>query len=464
MASEVARPLGLQERYFHRFHEEGGIHVTGALEIVSTQQCPAKLLKDACQLVAQRHPLLRMRVARDKSKQLVFEPIPELKVDFAVNDSTSLESVMEKEVMTPIHDKEGLMWRVTYLPNAAPEFTTETHPYQITLIFTFSHVIADGGACGQCALDFFSFLEQLHTSGEVLEVVSRPMPPDVMEFSDHYLGRKSFCVSADGTLQYNLQTSSLQKLVNRNQWRNCPGFQPEDLSAEPGVGILRTRLSVTGTKNLLAETKKHQVTLTSLLTAALSLAVHQMLPLEQSEVLTRVTLDLRRLATARGADPGVIQHVATLSIGFWLHPLTLNVTNVADIWMLAAQCQKELHGTDILAKLFINLQSYEEKEVEERRLPKEHVWGRGTTFGDVGLNNMGILRGFERPTTAPFKLVEIAACSGDHYGGRPVNVNSWTINNVMTFSLSYVTHMLSRKTTTELLNRFIAVLTDVIGE
>ena len=74
------------------------------------------------------------------------------------------------------------MWRVTYLPNAAPEFTTETHPYQITLIFTLSHVIADGGACVQCALDFFGFLEQLHTSGEVLEVVSRPMPPDLMEF------------------------------------------------------------------------------------------------------------------------------------------------------------------------------------------------------------------------------------------------------------------------------------------
>ena len=76
---------------FHKFQEKGGIQVIAALVIVSTQQCPAKLLKDACQLVAQRHPLLRMRVARDKSKQLVFEPIPELKVDFAVNDYISGE-------------------------------------------------------------------------------------------------------------------------------------------------------------------------------------------------------------------------------------------------------------------------------------------------------------------------------------------------------------------------------------
>ena len=84
--------------------------------------------------------------------------------------------------------------------------------------------------------------------------------------------------------------------------------------------------------------------------------------------------------------------MAALPVGFWLHPLTQNVTNEADIWMLATQCQKEYHGTDILAKVFANLQSYKGKEVGEAKMPKKQVWwgGGGITGGDVGLNNMGI--------------------------------------------------------------------------
>ena len=85
---------------------------------------------------------------------------------------------------------------------------------------------------------------------------------------------------------------------------------------------------------------------TSLLTAAVSMAVPQILPSEQSEVTTVVTSNLRRLAAAAAGDSGVIQHVAALSLVFWLHPLP--VTSEADIWMLAAQCDKQLHGPDIL--------------------------------------------------------------------------------------------------------------------
>ena len=460
----VGRPLGPQERMYYTLHKEGGMQLTVALVIASTQQCPVKLLKDTCQLLAQYHPLLRMRVARDASHQLVFETIPELKVNFAVNDSPSLESVMEKEVTTPIYDKEGLMWRTTYLPNATPEFTTETHPYQITQIFTFSHVVADASACALFALDFFRFLEQLHTSGEVLEVISRPMPPDIMEFADQYLDRKSFRVPADGTLQHHLQAGLQQNVLDRNQWSNCLAFRPEDTSSKPGVGILRARLSVKSTKKVVAEAKKHQVTVSSLLTAAVSVAVHQMLPSEQSEVMTIVTGELRRMAAAATGDTDVMQHAAVLSLVFWLHPLTLNVNNEADIWMLAAQCQKQFFGTNILAKVFAVLQSYDEKELNEEGLPKLRVERRGSTFADIGMNNMGPVPGFERPDTAPFKVVDFFGCSGDHYTGKPVNVNVFTINNAMTFCLPYLTHMLSKQIAAELLKRFIAVLTDVIGD
>ena len=462
--SAAGRPLGPQERLLQMFHEEE-LQLTGALVMVSTQQCPEELLEDACQLVAQRHPLLRMRVACDTSQKLVFEPIPEFKVNFAVDDSASLENVMQKEVMTPIQDKDGPLWKVTYLPNATPEYTTESHPYQITLLFTSSHVIADATAYTLFSLDFFVFLEQLHTSGEVPDVVSRPMPPIMMEFSDRYLGRKSFSVPPDMSVQHRVQAGFLQKVIKRNQWSNCLGFRPEDVSPEPGVGILRARLSATGTKILVAEAKKHHVTVASLLTAALSMAVHQMLPSEQSEVLTVVTADLRRMAAAAGySDPDVIQQVAILSVAFWLDPLSLNVNDESDIWMLAAQCQGQLHGMDIMTKVFATLNNWEEAELNEDGVPKFQVLRGGFTFGDVGMNNIGLVRGFDRPDTAPFQAVEIAGCSAEHNGGKPVNINALTINNVMMFSLSYVTHMLSEKMAAELLKRFLAVLTDVTGE
>ena len=85
--------------------------------MVSSQSYPAQLLVDACYLLARRHPLLRMRVTRDQSQKLVVEPIPEFNVNFAVDESASLEGAIGTEVATPLGDERGPLWRVTFLPN-----------------------------------------------------------------------------------------------------------------------------------------------------------------------------------------------------------------------------------------------------------------------------------------------------------------------------------------------------------
>ena len=182
-------------------------------------------------------------------------------------------------------------------------------------------------------------------------MTTRQLPPPIEKFAHRYLGRALF--SSPGRPP----KVSLDNIRNRNQWVNyIDDGTKQELSATPVTGLVFGRLSEADIIGVIANAKKKQVTVSSFLIAATSVAMHQMLPSEEMEVLTLLHGDFRRFAAEVGhAGPDVIQHVALLSVGFWKHPIMLRISDDTDIWQLAHLCQQQVQDGSTLANVFETL-------------------------------------------------------------------------------------------------------------
>ena len=135
----------------------------------------------------------------------------------------------------------------------------------------------------------------------------------------------------------------------------------------------------------------------------------------------------------------------------------LTLSDNSDIWLHSARNSSMARTS--WRKHLLSLDSVKKAAVQDgAKFPP------GITIGDVGLNNMGRLLGLERPDAAPFKVREISGCSGLYSIARPLILNASAVNNVMMFSLSCATHIISKKMATEVLDRLMAVLSLGAGD
>ena len=252
--------------------------------------------------------------------------------------------------------------------------------------------------------------------------------------------------------------------MNRNQWLNYRDENglPQDLSNEPETGLINAHLSAEDTGALKAGLKKHQVTMTCFATAALSMAMHQLLPSESTEVLTQASRDLRILAARAGlTDTTVLEQVVPRSITLWARPINLEVSDDKSVWQLSRLCQEQLHGGDHLAEVFECLNRYgDASQSEEAANTLEPALSHGMTRGDLAIIYLGtpVPPSSEEP---PFKVARLAASVSEHYLGRPVTLVLCTLDGSLQASLAYVTHVLCEKTAEKLLNRFLCIAKNV---
>ena len=136
----------------------------------------------------------------------------------------------------------------------------------------------------------------------------------------------------------------------------------------------------------------------------------------------------------------------------------------SDVWRLARQCQSQLHGDAILAKVFQGLDRHKNITKAAIQTPKSKPSDlvRNKLMGDFGVNNFGKSYGVARPGTAPFKVGSMTGASSS--AGKPISLNVCTIGDSINIILQCGTHILTRPMAEELLSKLMTILVTVVGQ
>ena len=279
----VGRCLGRFEAEFDEFSvEKGGTgNICLTVSLTSKQSLSHQHVHDALVWLAKRQPMLRARKTTDNGDKY-FE-VKEINEVISVLDiiCSDVKGSDWKNVWFKCTAKQfgnGLLWRVVILQE---EFILDTKDYANTLMFHFSHCIADGVFCMRFCKQFLKNMNEL-ANGATLDrdIPSLDMLP---YFHDIILRTRPWQSLLNFMLTYcgfrPILRIFMKKMISR-EFKTMEynpyfaQFPPRlDVSSFAGPCRLSVKIFIENeTKNILEACKANNCTVTGALTAAANLA------------------------------------------------------------------------------------------------------------------------------------------------------------------------------------------------
>jgi hypothetical protein len=317
----LKRELGTLERALLIADQHAPFHIVSVLSLENAP--PPHILKQSLQIMQNRHPFLRSRILYEKGiyyfaklvePALPFYFLPRWNADHWIY-------VAEVELAKRIDVSTGPLFRCTYLYNAADE--------RGDIIFSFFHSIVDPSSVSQflhallvvCA----SFVDQKTVS--LYELA--PTPPVEARFPSAFHGFPLFL----NRLRYAFQ-ETLNDLINQFRMRHK---RVPPIPTQPIHGhILSIQLSGELIESLSRRARKEGITLKSVLTAVMLLAVNRHLYAGQPVPMrTLLYTSLRPYVQPPLGDEDLACYISLLR-----H--TTSISGGVDFWPLARGLHRKI--------------------------------------------------------------------------------------------------------------------------
>ena len=160
---ERSRPLGQMEFIMMKIHDmdKGVLSVALCLELKTFVS--DGVMKQALGKLARIHPLLKMRIAKNKDNGVpMFEPMNDFCVNYTNQDATNWSNVLSEEIEQKFDLTTGPLWRAVFLPKATSNERATAgeivYPAEGTMILSFQRSIIDEGYLAEFCAQFLRIL------------------------------------------------------------------------------------------------------------------------------------------------------------------------------------------------------------------------------------------------------------------------------------------------------------------
>lgn len=387
----------------------------------------AELLQQALKILFNRHPLLQARVLVSKNKyeficDRQFSDIPcKNLLNYSVND---YQEIILQELNTPL-ETSAYLWRAVF--NYRPQEFAE-------LIFSFHHAIADGLSLSYLISEFIEYYALLANGHEVV-INSLPLLDPIEKL-----------------LNKSISWSDYQKRLNSRQVITSEPwvyerFQPLGKRTPRFVFF---RLEATQLLVLHEKCRAQQVTLNSVLSAALILAGHRN-KIHQKTYSFLTLIDLKKYANPVVPNESLGCNVTSV--------LThLEISETWDLWQLARQFQallKQQINEQIFPPLGFtadDLQNFSISNPSGKVNPDA-----GTKFSiDFSLSNLGRVNLPQHHDG--FTWGDFYFCTSRQAGDIGFMANAATLHESLFISFCYAEPLLSSETAQSLIAAFTKLI------
>ena len=430
--------------------------------LISDIPLTLNMIKSAFTKLALKHPLLRMRITQKDGEDPQFEMMDEVTVNIEERQETDWVKVFEENSTTDFGDHDQPLWFVQVLPDAKPDYTTNQHEYQSTLLLSCHHSIIDGMSN---MLLFNELMNELETEitgkGRSDVIASCPIPPPAEVVVNnrpllHILGERFLNMSIKLYPQVLLwifkhlassnftQQPSIRTLIQQNK---------SPTSSSPTTSVFPISLSRDETKTLIGECKRHKVSPLSAFISAYCIALDKQIPLTSTNLSFEISSSLRQRTGF--LDDEMKKNIACY-ISF-LH-LEVKMSDVEmDIWKIAEMCEEMIHK-DLDQKAMAALSMFGFASVVNKYLPNAKE--ERCSFGSV--NNYGRLAFLSRSQDSPVCLAIAHGSFAHHnFAGPLIGFNMMTCVERFTCSLAYSTKVVSKSFLCQIGQDIKDMLTDV---
>lgn len=331
--SALKRELGIFERAqvlsgeYLPFNAVSVLRLAGSPEPEIIQRCLSAL--------QDRHPLLRMRIAKEKAAYFFMEEgTPEIRLSIQrMDEEDGWKAVCEEELNTGFDIEKGPLVRCRYL-----RFHGKSG--EAGIVMTFHHSIIDAASIACVFRELLSLSEAFQLTGTAQDFSSLPLLlPEESYFPSGFKGM---------TGKIRIMRFMFRQIGDEVRYRRqTRGKRKPPIPEKARCRILPLNLSPENTEKLVRQSRKNRVSLNSCLSAAIILAVIRNLYNERSlPVRYFIFADLR---------PYLEPPVPENNLGSYHSMMRLSVTvsGEQDFWGLARQVNEQVYTSSKAGEKFI---------------------------------------------------------------------------------------------------------------
>ena len=340
------RPLGNTEQFLLNIGRKGAAHLTRAVILSSERPTSLQSVEIALSRLAERHPLLRMKVSTNGTDNDWFIPMDKMEVLVEELPDKSWLDVMEQQLSeSKINVEEGPLWHVKFLPNINTEDTYVNLPHQFALIFVFDHAICDGGSMIRLINETLLCLEDEMSGVRNIDTIkSLPLPKPSCDLTDieHRLPLSLKVVKLLISWLPFIVGGIVKRLTvkGRSEWIMKINNNLIPPAVIPATKIIPIIFNQSETTWLMKACKTHNVSPFAAFQAALLTILKDKLSLPE-EIEFNITVDLRSYY-AKSEEDDIFQQAVSYAT-FLSCKTRIPKQHTCDFWTLAKYCKHAVH-------------------------------------------------------------------------------------------------------------------------
>ena len=408
------RPLGNIEQILLNRGRKGDMYIVRTVIFSSERPISLQSVEIALSRLAERHPLLRVKVSSNGPDNEWFIPMDKMKVKVEELPNKSWLDVMEQQLSeSGINVEEGPLWHVKFLSNINTEDTDVKLPHQYALVFVFDHAICDGNSFLRIMNETFLYFENEMNGNENHDRINPlPLPESLCDLADvEYrlpLSLKliqlliSWFPSIIGRIVTRLTVKGASEWIKKINKNLIPP------AVTPATNMIPMAFNQSETRQLMKACKSHNVSPFAAFQAALLTVLNDKLSLPE-ETEFKITVNLRPYYAKSDADY-IFQQVVSYATFIPCKATIPKKNNSSDFWTLAENCKHAVHD-NLVTQFDKSLQLYSIM----RKIPVDILVSEPDEVTSVAIfHNLGNCSFLDRRDNCPVRVIATYGCIPQH--------------------------------------------------
>ena len=495
------RPLGNTEIIKEKLHHKG-IHIISSVVFLSSKRSiQTNVLNSALLTLAQRHPLLRAKIAYENGKAY-WQELSEITIDLRVDGTKNWLKCFENNFAEKFNTETGPLWRMTYLPEIMSDFDDGAFEHNCVLVWSFHHAIIDGHARAKLLNELVDILSESMSNGISHESIAyrnrnlqkimrkrsgnyntniapgqsdeakmkNTVPESLESYVKSYLSQKVIphLTTLPVCKQIHAFWTDREAIPNKNAFVEHIGVvQNIEPEIERKTSLVPLRFSVDETKTLLRACKMHGVSVQSAIQAAAAVSMTKFIAknVKKRKWNFLPTLGTGKLICAASLHnshkPEMLNnsnYVCNLSFDIPCD-LPFNRATIEQFWELAQEYRANLvqNRTTFLHKsqlqnAILNKQKFAQYSEDQS------VYNAGRNDTLLTFSNLGHCDFLSRETNSTIKVNALFSGLGEHISGPIFSNCIVTFNQRLCWGVVYYTNATTRTFAEQYLRRTRQVL------
>ena len=443
------RALGNIEQVMLDAGREGHLVIVRTAIISSKRPISLKSLQIAMICLAERHPLLRLKVKRSISSDMDndwFIPMDKMEVKVDELPNKLWMDVMEQQLSeSAINVEEGPLWHVKFLPNINREDTHVKLPHQCALVFVFDHAICDDNSLLRLINETLLCLEDEMNGVKKYDTIeSLPLPESLCDLTGVVnappLSPKPF------QLLISWLSSSIGRIVaglkakDNFEWikKINNNFIPP--AVIPATNMIPMAFNRSETRQLMKACKSHNVSPFAAFQAALLTIINNKLNLSEAEF--KITVNLRPFYAKSKAD-NIYQQVVSYATFIPCETKIPETKKTSGFWTLAEYFKYAVHDK-LKGRVDESLHLFSASR--HSKISVDVPVSEAKTITSIAIfHNLGNCSFMDRKDDCPVRVISTYGCVPQHLDSNSLfHAHCVYFENIFLYSLCYSTDTISK--------------------